>query len=148
MWISQENENSQGQSHREPQKKTGKKEAYYRLGFSFPKALRLLSRKYFQKVSKEGARFHGQFLLFQYYQGKFQGRLGITVSKKYGKAHDRNRFKRLVREAFREVYSHLPEGMQVNVSPRLPRSPLTKARVLEDFSFWNAHLQKQVCSPP
>lgn len=45
-------------------------------------------------------------------------RLGITVSKRYGKSHERNRFKRIVREAFRLCYPNLPVGFDLIVKPR------------------------------
>lgn len=45
-------------------------------------------------------------------------RLGITVSKKFGDAHRRNRFKRLVREAFRLNYTALEAGVDLNIRPR------------------------------
>ena len=45
-------------------------------------------------------------------------RLGITASRRFGKAHERNRFKRLVREAFRLAYHALPKGMDLVVKPR------------------------------
>lgn len=45
-------------------------------------------------------------------------RLGITVTKRYGKAHQRNRFKRVVREAFRQCRLRLPAGLDLNVKPR------------------------------
>jgi ribonuclease P protein component len=47
-----------------------------------------------------------------------QLRLGITASNQYGSAPERNRFKRLVREAFRTSYHHLPQKMELNVIPR------------------------------
>ena len=46
-------------------------------------------------------------------------RLGISVSrKKVRKAHDRNRVKRLIREAFRLAKADLPVGVDLIVVPR------------------------------
>ena len=45
-------------------------------------------------------------------------RLGITASRHFGKAHQRNSFKRMAREAFRLCQHLLPEGLDVNVKPR------------------------------
>lgn len=143
MWISQKDENGQGAGNHQPQKKTRSKKTDYRVGFCFPKALRILSSKYFKQIFTRGLRFPSKVLFFQYYKGKAPCRLGITVSKKYGKAHDRNRFKRLVREVFRELYEEIPEGLQINVSPRLPRINIQKAHVLTDFLGFLATLPKE-----
>ena len=48
-------------------------------------------------------------------------RLGITVSRKVGKANVRNRVKRLVREAFRLHRPHLPEGVDLVLVARQGR---------------------------
>jgi ribonuclease P protein component len=57
----------------------------------------------FQKVYKRGKRYEGSLITaFVLPNGFAYHRLGITASKKaLGKAHERNRAKRLLRETFR-----------------------------------------------
>jgi len=45
-------------------------------------------------------------------------RLGITVSRHFGNAVCRNRFKRIIREAFRLTTPDVILGLDINVKPR------------------------------
>lgn len=73
------------------------------LGFGLPKEARLLKRAEFLRVYEQGERIEGRFMtVFVLPAGRPVHRVGVTATKKaIGKAHDRNRAKRLLREAFR-----------------------------------------------
>jgi ribonuclease P protein component len=62
-----------------------------------------------------------------------QPRLGITASRRIGNAPQRNRAKRLVREAFRSTRELWPHGIDVVVIVRKPLEDLKLARVLEEW---------------
>lgn len=88
-----------------------------KLGFS--RFQRLLNRRDFRAVYQEGKRFVGKRVIFFYLSDMSSlPRLGITITKKWGKSHDRNRFKRVAREAFRKIYPTLPKGLVINVHPK------------------------------
>ena len=144
MRISQKDEDSQRASNHQQTQKTRTKETYHRVGLSFQKALRILSRSRFVKISQEKRRLPGKVICLQYCQEPSHSRLGITVSKKYGKAHDRNRFKRVVREAFREHYASIPSGLQLHILPKLPRAPICKRDVLEDLQHLLSLIERHV----
>lgn len=73
------------------------------LSFAFPKEARLVKRAEFLRVYERGKRIEGRFMtVFILPNDKPLQRVGITATKKaIGKAHDRNRAKRLLRETFR-----------------------------------------------
>ena len=50
-------------------------------------------------------------------------RLGLSVSRKFGKAHHRNRLRRLYREAFRLERHQMPAGLDLVLIPRRPDEP-------------------------
>ncbi|MBF0296863.1 MAG: ribonuclease P protein component [Magnetococcales bacterium] len=68
----------------------------------FPKSARLLTSREFQRVASQGRRHVSRCFNLLARQGESTGaRLGITVSRKVGKAVTRSRIKRVVREFFR-----------------------------------------------
>jgi ribonuclease P protein component len=54
-------------------------------------------------------------------------RLGMSVSRKFGNAVARNRFKRICREAFRLTRAELPSGLDLVVLPRSKDEPTLDA---------------------
>lgn len=60
-------------------------------------------------------------------------RLGITVTKRYGKAHARNRFKRLVREAFRMLDWTDFQTLDVLVKPKKNANLAEVGQIQEDL---------------
>lgn len=60
-------------------------------------------------------------------------RLGITVTKKYGRAHKRNRFKRIIREAYRLKKHSLCVGYDLNVRPRATAHQAKTADIIDEF---------------
>lgn len=89
--------------------------------FRFPKGERILRRADFQRVYEGGIKRHGRFCVaFGQRTQAERSRIGITATRKIGKAHDRNRYKRWVRETWRrERHSTgidlLPADVVVNV---------------------------------
>lgn len=73
------------------------------LNLGFPKEERLRKRSEFLNVYDKGRRIDGRYMtVFILPNGRPVHRLGVTATKKaVGKAHDRNRAKRLLRETFR-----------------------------------------------
>jgi ribonuclease P protein component len=83
-----------------------------------PRAERIRKRAAFQAVQSRGRKLHTEsFLVFVLATPSEAScdapRLGVTVSKKVGGAVQRNRVKRLVREAFRRRKALFPRGFDL-----------------------------------
>lgn len=62
-------------------------------------------------------------LVFAHDNGLPHARLGLSVSRKVGNAVQRNRWKRLLREAFRMEQQALPAGIDLVAIPRPDAEP-------------------------
>ena len=92
----------------------------------------LLRKKYeFDRVYNSGRRLHGQgFSLIWSENSLAWNRLGISVRKKTGRAVDRNRIKRIIREAFRLRRELFPARSDIVVTVRPGFAPNSTAEVI------------------
>lgn len=68
----------------------------------FEKKFRLLSARDFDELKVGSSSYKKAALIVYYKKNSYnQSRIGLSVPKKIGKSHDRNRLKRLMREFFR-----------------------------------------------
>jgi ribonuclease P protein component len=93
-------------------------------GEAFPKRFRLRKRREYLQAQRVGRRLTSpHFIVYARPNGSRRPRLGITVSRKVGKAHVRNRLKRLVREVFRRARQEFPSGMDFVVVAKSEIAP-------------------------
>ena len=95
-----------------------------RANCSYPRRLRLRRRGQFLRVQRIGKRVYTRHLITYIALSSGQKtRLGVTVSKKMGKAHKRNYIKRLLRESFRQSELRNSKGFDISVISRHERPP-------------------------
>ena len=98
--------------------------------FSLARSERLLSRPGFEKLSEDGKRIDGEYFIVLYSRNDLgKSRLGITVSKRVGRAVIRNRVKRLVREYFRLHKALFGHSYDVNVIAKRGTSRLSSREI-------------------
>lgn len=84
----------------------------------------------FQRSYTKGRKYwDNYFVIYVCRTQLLQTRLGITVSKKVGKSVQRNRMKRLIREAFRELKPRLLPKYDIVVVGRKAACHLSAQRV-------------------
>lgn len=90
----------------------------------FTKSMRLLSRTDFRRVYEHRCSVaDGSIRLVGRLNGEEFSRMGLSVSRECGNAVVRNRWKRLLREAYRLSHERLPLGIDFVVIPRPDAEP-------------------------
>lgn len=108
--------------------------------FTFKKSERVCLNRDFQKIMKYGKRNEDEYMIIYAFERvhhstpeKNGKRLGIIVSRKLAKAHDRNKLKRRLREIFRLNKQKLKNGFDFLFIPK--KNSL-------NLSYWD--LERQV----
>lgn len=91
--------------------------------FGFPANLRVKRRDEFNRVFHRGQVVADDMLVMHGIRSGKNTRLGLSVSKRVGHAPLRNRWKRLIREAFRLQRRQLAPGLVIVVRPRKGAQP-------------------------
>jgi len=94
--------------------------------YSFTRADRILKRHQFRYFYNHGKKIQNNyFLVFYYKNDQERIRLGITVSKKVGKAPTRNRIKRIIREYFRTNRENITGKWDINIIAKKESSEIS-----------------------
>ena len=101
-----------------------------KLDQKYPKSVRLRRAKEFSCCARQGTIFIGQHLTIQFLQSSIYSlKFGITVTKKFGKSHDRNRFKRILRDIFRTHKHLIKKKCWIHVKP-------TQQKIIVDYQLY------------
>lgn len=117
-------------------------------GHGFSKAERLRKRREFLGVYERGDKIRSTyFVLYMLENGRPHHRLGITVSRKIGRAVVRNRIKRRLREIFRAnkqaIYPHCDLVVNAKRSAARAHNQQIQEDILKGILRW-----KQEAEPP
>jgi ribonuclease P protein component len=109
-------------------------------GQGFPGWVRLRRRSEFQHAYQGGRKCVRRFLVVYAVPAQAEDapapvptRLGITASRRMGKAVARNRFRRRIRDIFRRLHADLAPGWNIVVNARVAAKDAPADRLEKDF---------------
>lgn len=112
--------------------------------FRFSRALRVRRQLDFQRAMRGGWRAgDARLVVTARRNGLPHARLGLAVGRRFGSAVQRNRAKRLLREAFRLIHRTLPPGLDLICIPRAGVT-LTLATCQESLRQLAARLDRRL----
>lgn len=127
-----------GPSHEDPCTAAASPRARRQARQGLPRELRLRRDSDFQRVYRRRCRVSDQYLLAYGCESHLpHPRLGLAVARRVGKAVVRNRWKRLLREAFRQQVGALPAGLDLVLAPHAISPPTLDilSRALRRLAF-------------
>ena len=102
--------------------------------YSLGKEKRIHSNDQFVYVIRQGRCLRNKILIIYVAKNDCDfSRLGVSVGKVYGNAVKRNRFKRLVREVFRQNQYEIPNGYDYLVMPGKKAPPPVFEQIKDAF---------------
>lgn len=110
------------------------------LGYILPRTNRIRCSADYRFMRNQGRRRHTQnFIVYTFVRKNSPARLGLTVSRKVGRAVTRNRVKRLLREFFRLHQPLMVPGRDVSIVAKPGADQLDYWQVCEELMFLIQH---------
>ena len=102
--------------------------------YPFPKAARLRVRREFLALQRRGERRYSRnFIVITSPARTARPRLGVTTSRRYGKAVIRNQMKRRLREFFRVRQARISPPRDILIIPKSRAQELTFAQIVTEL---------------
>ncbi|ABA90380.1 ribonuclease P, protein component [Syntrophotalea carbinolica DSM 2380] len=107
------------------------------LGFSLSRCSKIRCSDEYRRLRRNGRRRHTRnFIIYtQLRENSGPARLGLTVSRKVGRAVTRNRVKRLLREFFRLHQSFIGCGQDVSIVAKPGAANLDYWQICDELAF-------------
>lgn len=118
--------------------------------FRYVRAMRLVHQNDFDRAYREGRRARGALITVVLRpNGLAHSRLGLSVGKRaYRGAVERNRARRVLREAFRLSYAQLPAGCDIVTIASTPGAEMSLAAVQPELVKLARKAHARLSEPP